>query len=113
MEYLFLPVFPNRMGTRYSPAATRDTSAAPAAAPARLPCAARHQLWHLSSPLLRVLLLLLVALPGAAWAQTAPPPGRWPWPVTTTSPTRPVPHHIMTPQEVIALTPSPLYIQYQ
>ena len=66
MEYLFLPVFPNRMGTRYSPAATRDTSAAPAAAPARLPCAARHQLWHLSSPLLRVLLLLLVALPGAA-----------------------------------------------
>ena len=26
---------------------------------------------------------------------------------------RPKPHHIMTPQEVIALTPSPLYIQYQ
>ena len=26
---------------------------------------------------------------------------------------RPKPHHIMTPSEVIALTPSPLYIQYQ
>ncbi|MFC7666710.1 hypothetical protein ACFQT0_04215 [Hymenobacter humi] len=26
---------------------------------------------------------------------------------------RPAPHHIMTPKEVIALTPSPLYIQYQ
>ena len=26
---------------------------------------------------------------------------------------RPKPHHIMTPQEVIALEPSPLYIQYQ
>ena len=26
---------------------------------------------------------------------------------------RPAPHHIMTPSEVIALTPSPLYIQYQ
>jgi hypothetical protein len=26
---------------------------------------------------------------------------------------RPKPHHIMTPAEVIALTPSPLYIQYQ
>ena len=26
---------------------------------------------------------------------------------------RPKPHHIMTPQEVIALQPSPLYIQYQ
>ena len=26
---------------------------------------------------------------------------------------RPAPHHIMTPREVIALTPSPLYIQYQ
>ncbi|MBF9235871.1 hypothetical protein I2I05_00535 [Hymenobacter sp. BT683] len=26
---------------------------------------------------------------------------------------RPKPHHIMTPEEVIALTPSPLYIQYQ
>ncbi|WP_234795031.1 hypothetical protein [Hymenobacter arizonensis] len=26
---------------------------------------------------------------------------------------RPKPHHIMTPQEVIALNPSPLYIQYQ
>ena len=26
---------------------------------------------------------------------------------------RPKPHHIMTPREVIALTPSPLYIQYQ
>ncbi|WP_199797481.1 hypothetical protein [Hymenobacter amundsenii] len=26
---------------------------------------------------------------------------------------RPKPHHIMTPEEVIALTPSPLYVQYQ
>ena len=26
---------------------------------------------------------------------------------------RPAPHHIMTPKEVIALVPSPLYIQYQ
>jgi hypothetical protein len=26
---------------------------------------------------------------------------------------RPKPHHIMTPAEVIALTPSPLYVQYQ
>ena len=53
-----LPIFPNHMSARYSPAATRGTSAAPTAAPARLPCSARHQLWHLVTPLLRALLLL-------------------------------------------------------
>ena len=31
---------------------------APATAPARLPRSARHQLWHLKTPLLRALLLL-------------------------------------------------------
>ena len=55
------------MSTRYSPAATRGTDAAPApasqgvgassasAAPALLPRAARHQLWHLNSSLRRSL----------------------------------------------------------
>ena len=75
MEYSSLPALPNRMNTRYSPAATRGTSVNASNAPnsaalARLPRSARHQLWHLVTPLLRsLLLLLLVALPGATWAQ--------------------------------------------
>ena len=76
MEYSSLPVssnlpaFPNRMSSRYSPAATRGNSATPAsAAPSHLPCAARHQLWHLSTPLLRALLLSGLSAAGPARAQ--------------------------------------------
>ena len=68
--------FPKRMSTCYplddtrgpgaTPAATRGSGATPAAAPARLPRSARHQLWHLSTPLLRALLLL------SDWPQRAP-----------------------------------------
>ena len=48
-----------RMRARYFPAATRGNSAASAsAALAHLPSSARHQLWHLTSPLLHSLLLL-------------------------------------------------------
>ncbi|MDO7854504.1 hypothetical protein [Hymenobacter convexus] len=58
------------MRSRYSLAATRGPRTAPAAtAPARPTGAARHQLWHLSSPLLRAL-LLLAALPALSQAQT-------------------------------------------
>ena len=66
-----LPAFPNRMSARYSPAATRGNSAAPAsAARARFPRSARHQLWHLVTPLLRALLLLSgLAAAGPARAQ--------------------------------------------
>ena len=68
-----LPAFPNRISSRYSPAATRGNSAAPASAvPAHLPRSARHQLWHLVTPLLRALLLLSgLAAAGPARAQQA------------------------------------------
>ena len=68
--------FPNRMRTRYPLDDTRGPGATPAAAfgpgatlataPARLPRSARHQLWHLSTPLLRALLLL------SDWPQRGP-----------------------------------------
>lgn len=49
---------PKPMSTSYPLAATRGAGAPPAAALARLSCSARHQLWHLSSPLLKALRLL-------------------------------------------------------
>ncbi|HEX8429253.1 hypothetical protein [Hymenobacter sp.] len=59
------------MNTRYSPAATRGNDAATTStALVRIPRAARHQLWHLTNPLLPTLPGLL---PGAAHALTAPP----------------------------------------
>ena len=47
------------------PAAGFGPGARPATAPARLPRSARHQLWHLSTPLLQALLL------ASEWPQRA------------------------------------------
>ena len=63
--FLFF-LFPKRMRTRYPLDDTRGPGATPATALARLPRSARHQLWHLSTPLLRVLLLL------SDWPQRGP-----------------------------------------
>ena len=63
--FLFF-LFPKRMRTRYPLDDTRGPGATLATAPARLPRSARHQLWHLSTPLLRALLLL------SDWPQRGP-----------------------------------------
>jgi len=61
------PFFSKRMTTRYPLATTPSPGAMPAATSARLPRSARHQLWHLNSPLL--LLLNNLAATGPIRAQ--------------------------------------------